>query len=182
MKQITKLKKTFWASVVIFLLGVISGIFAYPLFLPYLPNIMDVVFDGVLEGSDLNIAKNIFIRNLGASLILLVTGPTLVIPSLILFVNGFFITLVASYAMANGLEPYSITLGLLPHGLFELTALFMSSAGGMRIALEFFSNPGKRRLSAYFAMRDGVKIYVRIVVPLLVLSAFLETYVSSKII
>ena len=182
MEQIIKCKKTFLVSATIFILGVTSGIFVYPYLLPYLPQMVDAAFAGVLEGSDFNIAQNIFKRNLGASLILLVTGPTLVIPSIILFVNGLFITLVASYAATNGLEPYKILLGLLPHGIFELTALFLSSAAGMRIAVEFLSNPGKRRLSAYFAMRDGVKIFVRIVIPLLVLSAFLETYVSSKII
>lgn len=93
--------------------------------------------------------------------------------------NGLFMGAVAGQIGQLGYEPafYSFVIG---HGAFELTAIVLAGAAGLRLGLSILA-PG--RLSRRQALRDGARRSVVILfgaAVMLVIAAFLEAFWSSS--
>jgi stage II sporulation protein M len=142
-------------ALLFFLLGIFVSAFAFgneKFFLTeltesqqyFLKEMADVIF----SGSPLKGITLLFINNLFASLQMMLLGVLLGIPPLLgLFTNG---ALLGSLIIGLGHEGVSaltfMSVGVLPHGLFELPAFLISAAFGLKMGFHLvFPLPQKKR-------------------------------------
>ncbi|MCA9958398.1 MAG: stage II sporulation protein M [Anaerolineales bacterium] len=88
----------------------------------------------------------------------------------------------AQFALA-GQNPYTFLLGaILPHAVIEIPALLIAAAAALRWHITVISPPPDRTLSEGFliAAADFVRLLLGVAVPLLVISAFVEAYVTPQ--
>ncbi len=73
--------------------------------------------------------------------------------------------------------------GLLPHGIFEIPALMLSSAIVLRMGAVFVTPQTGRSMGQVFLelLADWVKIFAGVVIPLLVVAALIESYITPAI-
>jgi stage II sporulation protein M len=113
------------------------------------------------------------------SLLGLVSFSTL--GALMYFLNTAVIGIVLSLMGTMGFSPWKIALlGILPHGIFELTALILSCAAILYGAVLMVTPRSQRSLGevALEALADWTRIFIGLVLPLLVIAAVVETWVT----
>jgi stage II sporulation protein M len=166
-----------------FLLGVPAGYVLYDrtegMMLPILKQLKEMIS----HETNLETALNIFINNYKVSVYLVVAG-TLILPTLfIMFTNGFLMGFIIKYLQTKDLGLFFFLKGVIPHGIFELPALFIAGGIGLRIGLSFFSLD-KRKIAKDVSqsIREAAAIHILVVTPLLFLAAFVETYISAALI
>lgn len=152
--------------------------------LPYVEDrvkeMLPSIFEGIIvEGSSFRTAVNILLRNMNASLIMLFLGITVVVPLLVLFVNGFMAGLILRLAVEESIPAKTTILGVIFHGMPELLAIFVSAAFGLRIGFALFSAKDRMK-EVKTSVTQAAQVFLRFILPLLVLSAFIEAYVSSS--
>lgn len=133
-------------------LGFVLG-FAFFLFRPdqekrALDLVVKALEDIPLGGSPLLMALSLLYHNLRASIIAVAAGavPFLFLPILDPFLNGGVLGLLASISKRQGLDvPRLFLTQVLPHGVFELTAVVYATGLGLYLSAEM----GKRAKLAW---------------------------------
>lgn len=93
----------------------------------------------------------------------------LIVPIFSISLNGYIIGAVMHRAIA---EKGIITIWkLLPHGIFELPALLISFYLGIKLFFALFKNKGKDFPKT---LKENTKIFLKIVIPLLLIAAIIE--------
>ena len=109
--------------------------------------------------------------------------PFLFLPLLSLVSNGALLGLLGALVHAGGQSMLFYAAGILPHGIFELTALVLSIACGVTLCRNMcdlvVSNQKRRRLLPL--LEDLLRVLVLAVAPLTVAAAFVECYVTPVI-
>lgn len=168
-------------SLALFVIGLITGVITYPLFEEHLLKIMRIVYSNIIiEDSKFGTAQNIIFRNLQATAMGILLGITLVLPVLILMGNGFIDGLVLRFALEHDVSKVKMLYGIMPHAVPEMAALFLSTAFGIRIGLALVFSE-KRLKSAIKAFKEAILIYIRVIVPFIVLAGIIESYVSASL-
>lgn len=74
--------------------------------------------------------------------------------------------------------------GILPHGIFELTAFFLATAAMLKAGATLVTPQLDRSLGEVFllALADWTRVFVGIVLPLLAIAAVIEIYVTPQLI
>jgi stage II sporulation protein M len=74
--------------------------------------------------------------------------------------------------------------GVLPHGIFELTAVFLATAAMFDIGAKLVTPQTDRSLGEVLliSLSDWLRVFVGLVVPLLVIAALIEVYVTPQLI
>ena len=108
--------------------------------------------------------------------------PLLFMPVFVLLSNSIITGAVLGLSMAEaGMDPIkSIVFGILPHGIFELTGLFLSIALGFYLC-KYMTRALFRRKNEQTlldVLNAVAKAYVTIVLPLIVLASLIECYVT----
>ncbi|MFH1326823.1 MAG: stage II sporulation protein M [archaeon] len=116
------------------------------------------------------IAK-IFLNNFLASFLGVVLGVFLGIPTvLFILTNGYMVGFVSSLAIKErGI--FSLWM-LLPHGIFELPAIFISFGLGLRLGMFILARDPLKELKRSVRMIVGVFLFI--VMPLLIIAAVIE--------
>ena len=110
----------------------------------------------------------IFLNNALTCFLNIVLGPLLAIAPLASMVfNG---GLIGCLAQKNGLI---IFIGIMPHGIFEIPALLLSAAIGVKIGREILKNRMKRDLKR--ELRKGLRVFLVLILPLLLIAAVIES-------
>ncbi|RLI93912.1 MAG: hypothetical protein DRO92_03535 [Candidatus Altiarchaeales archaeon] len=129
---------------------------------------------------------NIFINNLTVTMFAFIGGITIIVPILIVFINGFVFGFLIRYSIeSTGLKLF--IKGVLVHSIFELPAFFISAAIGFRIGITFalflLDFLKENRLSkietVIRCVKEGIAIFVFIVIPLLLIAAISEVYITG---
>ena len=155
-----------------------------------------------LGAPPLILALTIFYHNARASLLAVAAGafPILCLPILDPFVNGAALGLLASVSKHQGLNvPLLFLKSVLPHGLFELPAVLYAASAGIHLSLTLgraiFAWWKKRRAPAVegAATETGpaalvanglaavARSFVLVVLPLLLVAAFIEAFVTPRL-
>lgn len=87
-----------------------------------------------------------------------------ILPFLALVVNGYVLGFVANQAIA--IDGIFVLWRLLPHGIFEIPAILISTALGIRLGTDL-KNIKKNFISS-------IRIFLLIVIPLLVIAGLIE--------
>ena len=80
-----------------------------------------------------------------------------------------------------GFAPAELLLwGILPHGVFELSAILLSCAAVMRMGLSLVTPQAERTIGEVVlqALAEWSQILIGLVIPLLAIAALVETYIT----
>lgn len=156
---------------------IISSLFFFSIliggFFPkYFHNNLESDLMNLIEGAPtddyFSLFKFILLNNAKSSLIALILGITIIIPFLILVINGYIIGAVMNNAISeNG---FVAIFSLVPHGIFEIPAFLISISYGIIIGMSLFS---KDKISDKYI--EGLKTYLIVVLPLLLIAAIIES-------
>ncbi len=128
----------------------------------------------VLETQNLDtlqLVQYIFLNNAGISLMALILGILFgILPVLFAISNGYIIGYVARLAVDN--NGILFLWRIFPHGIFELPAVIISLALGFGMGRNLFNK--KPKFSLYSQLKLSLKTFFYIVLPLLILAAFIE--------
>lgn len=137
------------------------------------------VFFPQLSGWQLMIAiffHNLFI-DLNAILLGLIIG---IVPFLYLIINGFIIGIVIKAGVVlKGWK--AVFFGLFPHGIFEIPALILTLSSGFLIGFESLKWLLRKESQVKNSLKRGLRIFFKLIVPLLFLASLTEVFVTSLI-
>jgi stage II sporulation protein M len=110
----------------------------------------------------------IFLNNAFTCLLNIVAGPLIgIFPLFSTVLNG---GLLGWLAHEQGLI---VLLAVVPHGMFELPAYFISVAIGLRLAREVIKPRSERQLR--LRLGEGLRAYLHLIIPLLLFAALIES-------
>jgi stage II sporulation protein M len=116
-------------------------------------------------------------------LLVIVGGIALgLFPVIFLLANGAALGFVLSASMRSR-GVLTALLAILPHGIFELPAILLATSMGLLLggcAIKKLFRPGEISISSELAL--ALRFFVRIVVPLLVIAALVEAFLTSLLV
>lgn len=127
-------------------------------------------------------APGLLINNLRACFSCIILGflPFLFLPALSMVVNAGVIGAMLGLYAVNGYSIWRLSVfGLLPHGIFELPALFIAFACGFSLCLTMCR--AVVRLDGGLIvpeLKNLARVFVINIIPLLILAAAAETYIT----
>ena len=141
----------------------------------------DIAGSGIVqEDGSFNVLA-LFTNNLRAMLLGVLYGfiPFLYLPALALGVNAAILGMLASLIDGQWLL---LAAGILPHGIFELPALFLSLAAGLCLCknINVYIRKNEKGLMKPLLL-NILRVVVLLVLPLLVIAAVMETYVTPAL-
>jgi stage II sporulation protein M len=117
----------------------------------------------------LQIILYIFTNNIKSAFIVLFLGFAFgVIPLFALITNGYLLGFVVNYAFNR--EGIFILWKIFPHGIFELPAVLISIAIGLKLGFNVLNR--KFKFKEYFLR--SIRFFISVVIPLLVIAALIE--------
>jgi stage II sporulation protein M len=129
------------------------------------------------------LAAAIFLNNSIKTLAAILLGLAIgVVPALFLIINGVVLGVVfflSSYS--RGLWPS--LLSILPHGILELTAVFLGTAIGLllgNIVLKRMLRKSDAKIRP--ALIRGLRFYAIVIVPMLLVAAMIEAFITTMIV
>jgi stage II sporulation protein M len=183
-------KKRFFRCVLVFLAAIALGAAAGVLY----PEAVDAVIDqfaqlmedaGVAD-SDGNISVFALLMNNWLAMVLSMAYgfiPFLFLPALSLISNGFLVGALGGWYHTQGISALVYAAGILPHGVFELTALLLAIACGVTLCRNMChivtNNP--QRVPQVELLSDLLRVLLFLIAPLTVVAAFIEAYVTPAI-
>jgi len=168
------------AVIVVFLAGILSGYLTFEQSKEELIPVLKGMVGRLLTESKAQTAVNIFVNNLTATLAFLVTGVTIVIPLMIVFSNGYMFGFIAKLMEIQDLPWTEFLKAVIPHSILELPAFFLSAVLGIRIGIGVITT--RRREEFVQRVREAVSIYLSVVIPLLVLAAAVEAFITFDLV
>lgn len=122
------------------------------------------------------LTKFIFLNNVQSSFVGMIFGIVLGIYSVITsLANGFILGFVSLLAVREG--GVSVLWKILPHGIFELPALFISLGMGLKLGTFIFQKKKIESFKKY--LLNSLRVFVFVVLPLLVVAAIIEGILIS---
>ena len=126
----------------------------------------------------------LFFNNITAALLSMLYGiiPFLPLSALALGTNALMLGAFAAIYQQQGLGLGVYLLGILPHGIFELTALVLSCALGLLICRTGSERILKKSDVPFFRRTlDCIRVFLSFAVPLLLLAALIEAYITPAL-
>jgi stage II sporulation protein M len=119
----------------------------------------------------------ILINNTVKAFLVLILGLLFgVAPLFAVTSNGYVLGVAYLYASAE-LGYGGALLSLVPHGIFEIPAIILSSAYGLWLGMAVIDRIRQgRRTDLGARVRHAVIMYFKVILPLFVIAAFIETY------
>lgn len=157
----------------IFFLFTIIGFFIPP---PELitDQILEFIRELLTKTQDLSqfgLIKFIFFNNIQSSFFGMMLGVFLgLFPMVFAIINGYVLGFVASASVNS--QGILVLRYLLPHGIFELPAIFISLGLGLKIMTFIFEKNKLKALKIY--TKNSLRAFLFVVIPLLVIAAVIE--------
>jgi len=154
----------------VFALGALIGFF-FPDGFRFFDEPLKMLAEKVKDMNTFELIRFIFINNATSALFGLVLGFLLgILPFFSALLNGIVLGYVLNgVKVSNGYHEF---WRILPHGIFELPAIFISLGLGLRLGMLVFSKNKKETLRG--ELWGSIKAYLLIVIPLLVIAAIIE--------
>ena len=166
-------KNFIWAVVGVFLLFALIGFFvpASPELEEAIMNFLKQLLEKTKDFDQWKMTQFLFLNNLQSSFFGLLLGVVLgIFPVLSSIVNGYVLGFVAAKTVeAKGIF---VLWRLLPHGIFELPAVFISLGLGLKFGTFIFRKKKGKSFKDY--LWNGLRVLIFIVIPLLVFAAIIE--------
>lgn len=180
-----KIKKYLIFTIIIFFCSTIIGITyaSTSLSEPDLIELIDDQISGFIKDQpDYILALFIFFNNASTCFLSIIFGLFFgIFPFIVLILNGFLMGYLAYFAYLERGVAYPI-LALFPHGVIELTAVFICCALGLRIGVSFFKKITDLYTPIFPEIINALKIFIYVSIPLLLIAAFIEIYITPLLI
>ena len=185
-----RLRKTALVMVVVLLVSAFLGYFMCAAN-PEITNAVVEYFmqamleSGVISETGTLSVVNLLLNNWMAILLCVVYGflPFVFFPVIFLFSNAYMVGVMGAYYQINGLPLSVFFAGILPHGIFEFSALTLAVSMGFTICLTLVKKI--LRMTDTLPMKDLVSDVLRtllmVVLPLLVCAAFIEVFLTPLV-
>lgn len=166
-------KKFIFTIIIIFVIFSFVGFFV-----PTPPQIEEAIITFIQEliektkdMSQTELISFIFTNNIQSSFFGMIFGILFgIFPIVTTIVNGYLLGYVAE--VATNTEGILSLWRILPHGIFELPAIFISLGLGLKISTFIFQKEKIESLKIYFI--KSIKTFILIVTPLLIIAAIIE--------
>ncbi|MAG78954.1 hypothetical protein CMI40_01100 [Candidatus Pacearchaeota archaeon] len=113
----------------------------------------------------------ILLNNSQTSLFGIIFGVLLgIFPIIATIINGYLLGFVASISVER--EGFIILWKLLPHGIFELPAIFISFGLGLKFGTFIFRKNKSKSFREYLI--NSLRVFLFIILPLLIIAAIIE--------
>ncbi len=123
----------------------------------------------------------IFVNNAVKSLISMLLGLFLgIVPITFVVFNGFILGMVSGVA-SKDVGIWRVALMLIPHGVLEIPAVLIACSYGLRLGLAIIKKLRGIRVNLTGELKRALGVYIKYVVPLLLIAAFVETYITPII-
>jgi len=121
--------------------------------------------------SQFQLIRFIFFNNLKSSFFGMVLGILFgILPVMATIVNGYVLGFVGMLSVSNG--GASSLFSLLPHGIFEFSAIFISLGLGLRLGTFVFKKKEWKSLKTN--LFKSLKVFLLIIIPLLITAGIIE--------
>ncbi len=107
------------------------------------------------------------------------------VPLLVLLPSMLLVGFFAAEAAIVGLNPLAFLLAfILPHGIVEVPAVILASAFSLRLGASFMAPPPGFSVgeSLLLAISDFLKVFFLLVVPMLLVAAFIEVNITPQLV
>ncbi len=140
------------------------------------------IFEWITTLDPISVMFIIFLNNAVKSFLALIFGLGFgLIPLLFVASNGFIIGILINVSLAaRGL--LFIGAAILPHGLIEVPMVLLSAAIGLRLGREVISSLKGDKVDISYEFKKSVRFYLRWIMPLLLLAAAIESFITPVII
>jgi len=172
-KYIRKNRKFIYSILILYFASAFLGYLFPSLFQTYINDLIKNIL-GITK--DMNIIQMfvfIFQNNLKTAFIGMLLGIGFgIFPLLLTFFNGYVLGYVSKLAINK--EGGFVLWKLLPHGIFELIAVFLSFAFGLKLGYVLLTSRKKKK---EFIKEFSIilEIFVYVIIPLLLIAALIET-------
>ena len=160
----------FWIIVGLFLFSALIG-FMFPENFVFFDELLKELAEKTAGLGHGELTWFIFQNNVLSSFMGLVLGIVLgVFPLMGILINGLLLGYV--YAKASAVAGLGVIWMLVPHGIFELPAVFISLGLGLKLGMFIFTKNKKKELIE--RLIKSLKVFFLIVLPLLIIAAIIE--------
>jgi stage II sporulation protein M len=171
-EYIKESKRFIWIITLLFFFSVFIGFLYQP------PQIKSIILDYIqkilaqTDGfSSLQMIVFIFFNNIKIAFMGVLYGFALgIVPVVSILANGYIVGYVSSSAVSS--SGIVSLLNLLPHGVFELPAIFISFGVGLKFGTFLFYKDRMKKFSEFFV--NSLRVFVFVVLPLLIIAAIIE--------
>lgn len=123
----------------------------------------------------------IFLNNSVKALIAMILGIFFgLVPIFFVFINGYLVGLVL-YTVGLKMGLRKVLMMILPHGVIEIPAIILACSYGLWLGRMFYRRITGDRISIKTCINAALNYYFRIVVPMLVIAAFVEAYITPHL-
>jgi stage II sporulation protein M len=143
-------------------------------------------FQGIIDNGNISLVQ-LFLNNVEASVLGILVGliPFFFLPVLGIISNSAVLGLLFSSSQVAAFPLWKIILfGIMPHGIFELSAVLLSYAMGICICWNLTKKIVGHRKREHMKelLQNCFRVTVLIVIPLLIIAALVETYITGQLI
>jgi len=173
-------------SVVFFVIGIAIGLMIVSRYPGLAGHFEDSVANFIRTFRGLppfQLAGTIFLNNASKTLLAITLGALFgVIPGIFLLTNGVALGVVFTLAaQSKGL--WLSLLSILPHGVIELPGVFLGTSIGLLVGNQALKMLRRRSDAALmFELKRGIRFFCTVIVPLLLVAAFVEAFVTATLI
>ena len=174
LQHIKTLKNYFLVVFFLFLLITVFGFFFPYFFNEQIIKLITELLEQTKDLGPLELISFIIANNVKSAFFGMIFGVFFgIIPLGVAVVNGYVLGFVAKKTVA--IEGFPILFRLLPHGIFELPAVIISLALGLKLGMFLFVYKGKNKSKEFLKwLKDSVRAFVFVIVPLLVIAGIIE--------
>jgi stage II sporulation protein M len=123
----------------------------------------------------------VFINNAIKVLLLVLLGILVGLPLLLFIaVNGFVLGGLGA-ALESVMGWRYVLASFVPHGVIEIPLILLAAALGLTVGLESFKWLGRRESRVKLQLSNGLRVYVRWILPGLAVAAIIEVFVTPSL-
>jgi len=170
---IKKSKNFIYTIIGIFIFFVLVGFFipAPDSLVNEIMKFIQEILEKTKDLSQPDLIKFILFNNVQSSFLAIIFGVVLgIFPIFGTILNGYILGFVASYASNEG--GLLILLNILPHGIFELPAVFIAFGLGLKFGTFWFEKNKIKTFLNYFW--NSLRVFLLVILPLLIVAAVIE--------
>lgn len=170
LKYISESRKYIFVSMVIFLVSAIFG-FIFADKLTFINEILKNLVDKTEGLRAIQLIIFIFLNNLKTAFFGMMLGILLgIVPIVNAITNGVVLGFV--FEKVYNLSGFSDFWRILPHGIFELPAIFISWGIGINLGFRVFSEKGIK--GSFKEVKRAFYAFLSVIIPLLIVAATIE--------
>lgn len=168
------LKNFFWFSLVLFLIISVFG-YVFPVF--FEEQVLKIIEELLRETEGMGgfeLTRFIIFNNIKSAFFAMIFGIALgIVPIAVAVVNAYVLGFVSAKSVEFG--GFLVLLRLVPHGIFEIPAIIISIALGLKLGMFLFIYKGKNKKTEFWKwFKDSLRVFVFIIIPLLVIAGIIE--------